>query len=241
MQEQPVHARRAMVPAIAAALQGLCVLHKWGLEPKLDEQLLLLLQQLQGWPDPARSQLLTQRSSSTLPPQSPTTPSTARAASTAAVAGFAGLKETISPSVQGRGAAAAAARPGADGAQELFMQQLRLHLQQGAAAGSPVLQAGAPCLSQEVLLSPCCSASVLTVPTVRSSAEGADSCRSQKQQQSEEHQLVAEGGDGQARGLGGSGDGQVAGEGCNAGGAAAGVSSTNLMLLTACPSLLSAR
>lgn len=241
MQERPVHARRAMVPAVAAALQGLCVLHKWGLEPKLDQQLLLLLQQLQGWPEPAATQLLTQCSSSTLLPQSPTTPSTARAVSTAAVGGFAGLAEHISLSGQGGGAAAVVAQPNADGAQEQLMQQLRLHLLHGPAAGSPVLQAGAPCLSQEVLLSPCCNASVVTVPRVRSSAGGADSYHSQEQQHSGELQLAAGCGDGQAGGLSVAGDGQVIGSGRKPGGVAAGISNTNLMLLTACPSLLSAR
>jgi hypothetical protein len=44
-----LHSRTPQPPAIAAAVQGLCLLHRWGLEPRLDEQLLLLLLEHQGW------------------------------------------------------------------------------------------------------------------------------------------------------------------------------------------------
>jgi hypothetical protein len=148
-----------MAPAVAAALQGLCLLHKWGLEPKLDQQLLLLLEHLQGFNVAAAGGLLTQSSSTSLP-LSPTTPSTP-AAAVAAAAAPAAVHATHWVDEQQASAAA--------GQQLQLLTQLQVLLC-GPAAGSPVLQSGAPCLSQEVLLSPNHHAAVIALPSAHSNS-----------------------------------------------------------------------
>jgi hypothetical protein len=75
----------------------------------------------------------------------------------------------------------------AAGQQVQLLAQLQVLLS-GPAACSPVLQPGAPCLSQELLLSPNCHAAVIALPSAHSSnnsnsMRSSDSIRQQQQQQ----------------------------------------------------------
>jgi hypothetical protein len=165
-----------MAPAVAAALQVLCLLHKWGLEPKLDQQLLLLLEQLQGFSAAAAGELLTQSSSTSLPlsPRAPITPAAAVSAAAPPAADAAHWVDALQANV-------------AAGQQVQLLAQLQVLLS-GPAACSPVLQPGAPCLSQELLLSPNCHAAVIALPSAHSSnnsnsMRSSDSIRQQQQQQ----------------------------------------------------------
>lgn len=211
-QQQLVHGRAVMVPAVAAALQGLCLLHKWGLEPQLDKQLVLLLGQLQGWPDSGLGQLLMPSSSTprSMSPTTPTGPSAGAVATTAAAA--AGMDTDMHS-----GTLPAEAQP-----LQLLMQLQ--HLLEGPASGSPVLQAAAPCLTQEVLLSPRCHAAVIALPTAHSSGGFTDRGSSQQQ---EEFAVEQEQRKSSAAGSGARGHAAVGRPSC--------------LLLAACPSLRSCR
>jgi hypothetical protein len=218
----PLHRRRVLPPAVSAALEGLCLLHKWGLEPGLDQQLVLLLQEQQGWGDAAGVALMPGGHSSSSSPLPPSPGAEAgcglkRYADTTATAAVS--SSHADDVVSGGGVAAAS------GLQALQWLAGLLVCLQGPAAGSPVLQATGPCLTQEVLLSPRCHAAVIGMPATHTS-------NSVQQQQQQRDQLNAGYGVEQAPQTPGRAGGDAV---------AVAVSSTNLLLWMSCPTLLASR
>jgi hypothetical protein len=235
----PLHRRRPLPPAVCAALEGLCLLHKWGLEPGLDQQLVLLLQEQQGWGDadaPGGALMPGGHSSSSSSPLPP---------SPGAEAGC-GRGRCAAAAVSSSYAAAGDEEAPAGAPQLLQWLSGLLVCLQGPAAGSPVLQGSGPCLTQEVLLSPRCHAAVIGLPATHCSNSGLQ----QQQQQREPERDYVNAGDGVDQPLsslnggqlgGGTGNGGGGTQGNKAGGGAAAVIGSNLLLWMSCPTLLASR
>jgi len=265
-QQHPLHARAVLPPAVAAAVQGLCLLHRWGLKPLLDQQLVLLLQQQQGSASAAGQALLgtASRSSSLNQPLSPVTPAASTSPAAAVAPEMLPLRYSgADPAWNGTcpadtsGAAAAAAAAAVNCAEVWPQDELLVLLQQllqGPAPGSPILQPSAPCLSQEALLSPGCGAAVVCLPSARTHSSTSGSRHAVQQQQERGPQgregcTVRGGLQAQLSAMGQQHAGGRAHHSAAASmqgghqerGSAAAAGGHDLLLLRACPTLLSAR